>query len=238
MGTVTPPSFQCQDVMPWLMAEHEGVAEGTVTGQVLGTGSVKIGRLRWGRQGPTPRHSVQDDYIEVRVDRHGSHVGNPFVGAPIERLCRAYDDLLVAVLTVPLQVDDGLHDYEDLRRDAFLGDALLTNFEKALLQTISEKHRVHIHRQRIRPLAIRSWLVYHAGLLTGGRSLCLLCWCTCGSCELAPWLCHAQSLMGALLWFSHTRCSELSAVEEHPLDLEVWILEFALSRAGPPHAPF
>ena len=96
MGTVTPPSFQCQDVAPWFRAEREGAAEGTAAGQVSDTGSVRIGRLRWGSQGPTPRHSVQDGYLEVRVDRHGSHVGNPFAAAPNERLCRAYNDLLLA----------------------------------------------------------------------------------------------------------------------------------------------
>ena len=236
MGSVTPSSFQCCDVAPWVRAEREGVAEGTATGQLFTTGSVKISRLRWGSQGPTPRHSAQDGYLEVRVDRHGSHVGNPFVGAPIERLCRAYDDLLVAVLTVPLQVDDGLREYEDLRRDAFLGDALLTDFEKALLQTISEKHRVRVHRQRVRPLVIRAWLVYHAGLLARGQSLCLLCWCTCGACELAPWLCHAQSLMGALLWFSHTRYDELAAMGALPSGPEVWLPSFSLPWIGPPSA--
>ena len=182
MGTVTPPSFLWQDVVPWLVARHLAIHGGPENGLALGSGSVglnlgsvSIGRMRWGEQGPTPPHSVQDGFLEVRVDRHGSHVGNPFAGAPVAQLCKAYDELLQAVLSIQLSVDDGLLDYEELRQDSLFGFTRLTAFESELLNKISEKHGVRIHRQRVRPLAVRAWLVYHAKLLVHGQSLCLFC---------------------------------------------------------------
>ena len=205
MGTATPSSFFCQDVAAWLSrdscTEEAGVPSGLGTG---GLGSVRIGRLRWGKQGPVARHSIQDGFVEVRVDRHGSHVGNPFAGAPVAQLCRAYDELLRAVLTTPLLIDECLHEYEGLRQDSSFGTALLTLFEEKLLQTIAEKHKVRVHEQRFRPTAVRAWLVYHSSLIVQGKSLYLFCWCTHGGWHTPPWTCHSQSLMGALLWVSST----------------------------------
>ena len=210
MGTVTPPSFFLHDVVCWLRAnglmdESSGFGLGE-----NGMGSVSIGRLRMGKQGPSARQSVQDGFLEVRVDRHSSHVGNPFCNAPVHKLCCAYDDMLRAVLVAPLVVDDGLHDFEGLRQDAIFGQALLSSFEKELLQTIADKHGVRIHNQRVRPLAVRAWLVYYASLLVQGTSFTLLCWCLHGGVSSAPWGCHSQSLMGALLWVATTARSELT----------------------------
>jgi hypothetical protein len=168
------------------------------------SGSINLGRLRWGSQGPTPRVSVQDGYLLVRVDRHGSQVGNPFIGAPIIRLCKAYDELLQSMLTWPLSVEECLREYEGSLQDVSpVSAVLLTPFEKALLQRLAVKHSVSIHEQCVRPLALRGWLVFHALLLLRGRSLSLHCWCACGAMELPSWSCHGQSLMGALLWLAH-----------------------------------
>ena len=183
-------------------------ADGSASNGLDGFGSISIDRLRWGKQGPTVRHSVQHDYLLVRVDRHGSHVGNPFAGAPVERLCKAYDELLHAVVTTPFSVEEALHDYEGLRQDSMYGAAMLTPLEEELLATISEKHSVPIHQQRVRPFALRAWLVYHARLLQQGQSLSLHCWCTCDAALAREWTCHAQSLMGALLWLSLTLPAE------------------------------
>jgi hypothetical protein len=211
MGTETPPSFFVCDVLSWLRAK--GLVDETL-GFGLGEngmGSVSIGRLRWGKQGPAARQLVQDGFLEVRVDRHGSHVGNPFCNAPAHQLCRAYDDMLRAVLVAPLVVDDGLHSFEGLRQDTLFGQALLSPFESELLQTIAERHDVRLHNQRVRPLAVRAWLIHHASLLLQGASLTLLCWCLHGGVSSSPWVCHSQSLMGALLWVAVTARSELTS---------------------------
>ena len=209
MGTVTPSSFLGQDLVPWIESRLESLGIGGDVFSSLGLGSVSVGRLRRGRQGPTALHSVQEEVVHVRVDRHGSHVGNPFCAAHISRLCMAYDELLRTVLTVPLKVDECLHDYEGLKQEAMPGMVLLTPFENKLLRTLADKHGVKIHRQRVRPLAVRAWLVYHASLLVKGVSLRLHCWCACGSLNLPPWSCHAQLLMGALLWLAHSWHADL-----------------------------
>jgi hypothetical protein len=175
-----------------------------------GMGSVSIGRLTWGTQGPTPRILVQDGCVSVMVDRHGSRVGNPFCGAPRRRLCEAYDELLMTVMTMRFTVEDALHDYEELRRSDVLAVVLLTTEEKQLLRIIAEKHRVRVHSQPVKPLDVRAWLVHHAALLVGGQSLRLYCWCLCGDVHSPAWSCHAQSLMGALLWLSTSLNKELS----------------------------
>ena len=238
-GTEPPISFSRACVASWLLAQSHTRSEGTLntlfpmpsettlnyrlalrwaangaaSSGLIGHGSIKIGRAHRGRQGPFARRSVQDDYIDVRVDRHGSHVGNPFAGAPVHRLCQAYDELLLAVLTVQLSVEEDLHDYEGLRQDSSYGAALLTPFEETLLKTISEKHQVPVHRQRVRPLALRAWLVHHARLLQQGKSLCLWCCCTDDAALAPEWTCHAQSLMGALLWVSITLPAEPSLAQ-------------------------
>ena len=209
MGADTPRSFFLPDVASWLRLKGMGGASDEYGLGEGGLGSVSIGRLRWGKQGPIARRLVQDGFLPVRVDRHDSHVGNPFAGAPVHKLCQAYDDLLRAVLAAPLLVDDGLHDYEGLRQDTMFGQALLTSFEITLLQNISEKHGVKVHPQRVRPLAVRSWLAYHSLLLVQGTSLTLLCWCTHGGVSLPPGQCHAQLLMRTLLWTAVTKRHEL-----------------------------
>mmetsp|Transcript_64847 Transcript_64847/g.128211 ORF Transcript_64847/g.128211 Transcript_64847/m.128211 type:complete len:260 (+) Transcript_64847:186-965(+) len=214
-GTVTPPCFHVQDVASWLSATFFQGLGGPLGLGLGGLGSVRIGRLKMGKQGPVSRHSVQDGYIEVRVDRHGSHVGNPFAGAPTAQLCRAYDELLLVVLTVPLVVDECLHDYEGLEQDSSFGRALLTPYEKKLLQTIADKHGVKIHQsQRVSPFAVRAWLVYHAMLLLRGISFYLFCWCVHGYSHTPPWACHSQSLMGALLWVAVTLREQLAAADQ------------------------
>lgn len=244
-GAVPPISFSRADLAVWLLAQSpvpsEGTlntltsmpsgttlnyqlaltwaADGSASSGLVGHGSIKIGRAGRGRQGPFARHSVQDDYIDVRVDRHGSHVGNPFAGAPVERLCKAYDELLHAVLTTQLSVEEALYDYEGLRQDSSYGAAFLTPFEESLLKTIAATHHVPVHRQRVRPLALRAWLVFHARLLQQGSSLCLWCCCIDDAALAAEWTCHAQSLLGALLWLSVMLPAE-PLLAQHCVDAE------------------
>ena len=177
-------------------------ADGSASTGLDGYGSIRVGQLFRSKQGSVARQPLQNGHLNVRVDRHDSHVGNPFAGAPVQRLCKAYDELLHAVLTTQISVEEELQNYEALRQDSSYGAAFLTPFERALLQTIADKHQVPVHRQRVRPLALRAWLVYHARLLQQGQSLCLYCWCMCSSALVPDWSCHAQSLMGALLWLS------------------------------------
>ena len=235
-GTGAPISFSRTDVAVWLLAQSHVPSEGTLNTQnsmsmpsettqnyqlalrwetdgsassgMIGHGSIKIGLLHGASKAPSFRPSVQDEYIDVRVDRHGSHVGNPFAGAPVHRLCKAYDELLHSVLTTPLSVEEALHDYEGLRQDSSYGAALLTPFEDSLLKTISGTHQVPVHRQRVRPLALRAWLVYHACLLQRGHSLRLWCCCIDDADLASEWACHAQLLLGALLWVSVTLRAE------------------------------
>lgn len=222
MGTVTPPSFCVSDVTAWLHAKGYFLECDDVVFGKGGVGSVSIGRLLWGKQGPVAHRSVQVGYLEVRVDRHDSYVGNPFCGAAAPKLCRAYDELMRAVLVAPLTVDGDLQDYQDPRHDAMLGlEPLLTPWEQSLLHAIAEKHEVRLHRQTVRPLAVRAWLAHHATLLLQGTSLSLHCWCLHGGVSSAPWVCHAQSLMGALLWVVVTKNTELSAAGRcHPSEPE------------------
>ena len=264
MGTVTPPSFLCQDLIPWLTAEGYDFCADTATSSAGTCGTcgiatsdagvdtrptahmvcefcvplesgasspansitallrrwgsaVRIGRLRRGRQAPVAHTSDDDVYIPVRVDRHGSHVGNPFCSAPTAQLCRAYNELLLTLLMVPINFEESLLDYEGLMQDPPPTAALLSPFEEDLLFRISEKYNVRVHRIRVRPLDVRAWLVHHALLLLRGRCLLLKCWCTCGLlCDLDLWVCHAQLLAGALLWLALTSGEELLAARPLP----------------------
>ena len=176
MGTDTPCSFSLSDVASWLRHQGYGLGRSGYGFSEDGLGSVIISRLKWGKQGPHASSLVQDGYLQVRVDRYGSHVGNPFVGASKHKLTQAYDELLQAVLAVPLSVDDGLREYEGLGQDVMFGKALLSSGEVQLLRGIAERHGVCVHDHlRVRPFAVRAWLVYHASLLVQGTSLELLC---------------------------------------------------------------
>ena len=190
-----------------------GAANGSAASGQGGMGSVSIGRLRQGKQGLAVRQSVQDGSLLVNADRRGSFVGNPFVAAPVRRLCAAYDELLLSVLRVPIAVEEEYHLHETLRHRDASDKVTLSQWEEELLRSIAKKHRVKIHDQRIRPLDVRAWLVYHASILVGGQSLCLLCWCVCGGSELPSGMCHTQSLAGALRWLSHARGDELRALQ-------------------------
>ena len=212
MGTVTPPAFFLHEVVAWLRAKGLGACAFGVGLGEDGMGSISFRRLRQGGQGPVARHSVQDGFIEVRVDRHSSHVGNPFCGAPRSLLCHAYDDLLKAVLVAPLAVDECLREYEGLKQDDLFGMAMPTPAEQRLMQSIADRHGVKIHsRQSVRPFLARAWLVHHALLLVQGTSLALHCWCLHGCILSPPWACHSQSIAGALLWLAITARSELAS---------------------------
>ena len=233
MGTVTPVSFLGQDLLPWRTSEgfvcDRGDASSSAAmgasddiqrrqahgpSQTLNGRSdislVRVGRLNRGRQAPAVARVCDDGYISVRVDRRGSHVGNPFCSAPTARLCQAYNELLRTMLTVQIDIDESRRDFDGMSKDTFSTEALLTSFEETLLHSISEKHHVRVHGQRVRPLDLRAWLVHHAQLLPQGHNLQLHSGCACGTLGLlAPWTCHARLLAGALLWLAHVRRADL-----------------------------
>ena len=233
MGTVTPASFLGQDLLPWLIGEGcvcdrgdasfsaaIGASDDIRRRQAHGPsqtlngrsdfGLVRVGRLNRGRQTPAVARVCDDGYISVRVDQRGSHVGDPFCSAPTARLCQAYNELLRTMLTVQIDIDESRRDFDGMSKDTFPTEALLTPFEETLLHSISERHHVRVHWQRVRPLDLRAWLVHHAQLLLQGHHLQLDCWCACGALgSLAPWACHAQLLAGALLWLAHVRRADL-----------------------------
>ena len=95
---------------------------------------------------------------------------------------------------------------------------VLDRAEKDLLRNIADKHGVRIHNQRVRPFAVRAWLAYHASLLVQDTSMTLLCWCMhrpfCFSSP--PWECHAQLLLGAILWLAATEKHELTMARLSP----------------------
>ena len=207
-GTEPPSSFFLSDVLPWLGAR--GLDAAALVARGVGVlGSVSAERLRMGRQGPVARTSVSEGYIDVRVDMHGSRVGNPFHGADAARLCRAYDELLHLLLTVTISVDECLRDFEDAGQDASYESIELTPLERRMLSSVAEKHGVKVHRRHVQPSAVTPWLVYHAKLLSLGQSLRLLAWGASDVEGPLPHFCHAHLLMGALLWLASSRREEL-----------------------------
>lgn len=224
-------STTSQDTSSLTAAEFEMPAAGAAGGRAMVSGTIRIGKLQWGGKGPTAVQLVSDvDFRDVRVDRHGSHVGNPFVGAATYRLCKAFDELLQAVLTTQLSIETGLHDYEVQRRRDVADAVELTDHEEQLLRTIADRHQVRVHSQTIRPLDLRAWLIYHASLVASGHSLRLLCWCICEDHPSSQWRCHSQSLRGAILWLASTHLDEficsVCAAPESASDAQVpaWTL--------------
>jgi len=237
-GTDPPISFSQEHVRMISSTQQGAVAWGAAgRGMGLGAGmrlgAVSVGRLMWAKRGPVVAHSVEDGFLKVGVDRHTSLVGNPFTGAPIERLCRAYDDLLHTMLLIDLQVDEGLHHYQGLQDGLDPSAGLLEPYELALLQDVARRHTVKIHVALVRPCLVRAWLCHHALLLVQGQSLLLLCWCLKSKLESAvPWSCHAQSLAGALYWFVETHLEQLEMV------LHARAMDVDLAQVHLPHPPF
>ena len=195
--------------------------------------SVCVGRLQLGRQGPVAQLSL-DGFTDVRVDHSDSPVRCPFVGGCTLSLCQAYDELVRLVLTTPLVVDDCLDDYEDVNLQRSCPESgQLALLEISMLQTIAEAHGLSVRRRPASPLAIRSWLVYHAKLLFEGTSFRLLdSYAYCGDYVL-PWTCHAQSLQGALLWVAITYQGKLfeccpGLVERDSSSSQVELVHFPL----------
>ena len=128
-------------------------------------------------------------------------VGNPFVGAPRRQLCEAYDELLQLILLGDLDFDRLALDFHRLLDEHGQSPALTPSMDRFLLLEIAARHgtRVADHcLDRTRVDGIRAWVGYHARRLRAGYSLCLLCHCVEGQCDL--WCCHGQCLAGALTW--------------------------------------
>jgi hypothetical protein len=137
----------------------------------------------------------------VPIDRHYSMVGNPFVCAHRELLCRAFDELLGHVLLNDMDFDRVLPLYYRLSDEQQSGAIRAEPATRRLLLEISRKHGVIIHKRyatRCSAEALRSWVAHHALLMLSGQPLRLLCHCAEGACP--DWTCHGQSLAGALLW--------------------------------------
>ena len=181
----------------------------------VGLGSVRIGGLRWTARGPAPLQSVQDGYLQILVDRHSSVVGNPFCGAPRERLCRAFDALLTAVLHITLDVKEGLCLYKDFLHELPSLCVVPDAHEASLVRFIADQYRVKVHRHACFKIEhVHAWLCYHASLLAQGRSLHLFCWCAKTGARLPPWTCHAQSLAEALRTLARSEALSPRALSE------------------------
>ena len=170
---------------------------------------------RWGscvivgkcRKGATPdNNSValggKPCFLDVLIDR-SSLIGNPFVGAPRVRLCKAYDELLRLLLSNDLDYDRLALTFPHLVDDPGSGVVGTASFEKRILSEVAASHDVQLHDSnagRFSVETLRAWVAYHAQLLCSGQSLRLQCHCIQGAA--CPWSCHGQGLAGALTWLA------------------------------------
>ena len=170
---------------------------------------------RWGscvivgkcRKGVAPNNtgvalSGKSCFRDVLIGR-SSLAGNPFVGAPRVRLCKAYDELLRLLLSNDLDYDRLALTFPHLVDDPGSGVASTTSFEKRILAEVASSHHVQLHDSyagRFSIETLRAWVAYHARLLCSGQSLRLLCHCIQGAA--GPWSCHGQGLAGALTWLA------------------------------------
>jgi len=171
---------------------------------------------RWGScvvvgkqsQGLLGRHeqSALQGFVDVMIDRHDSMVGNPFVAAPVRRLCMAYDELLQLLLRDDFDFDRHRLDYHRLLDEHRSGSTSTESVERRLLLGIAARYDVRLaeanrnYARRHRLEGVRAWLAHHAHLLRSGVALRLLCHCVEGTCS--PWSCHGQGLAGALTWLA------------------------------------
>ena len=183
----------------WLWGEHGGSA-------VSDGHEVLIGLLRGGRagEGDSPRLPAPLGYVDVRVDRRGSRVGNPFKAGDSSLACMAYDLLLTLVLLhaciedVPLLADGG--DAPGLQTTA-------GSVERMLFQGITSLLPVQLasSADTFSSPQLLAWLYTHARLVARGQRLRLLCWCCddgyCAQPGSTP--CHARSLAALILWLAY-----------------------------------
>ena len=201
-----PNSFCQRDVLAWL-DERWGVVVGLDKGSTwLGVGSFDVGLCNDFEHVVSAFGLVQNNILWVRVDRQGSLVGNPFNSLCAERAYIAYDGLLHAVLTVDIELQGSLDQFEVLQHGPQLA-LKVEPFELALLRLLAKRHDVEISIARCpRPWLIRTWVVYHARLLVAGIRLKL---CANMRPLSAPSTCHSHLLLGAVVWFANLRRRDL-----------------------------
>ena len=100
---------------------------------------------RRGAKGKAKAPNTGTGYVNVLIDRHDSMVGNPFVKGPIERLCRAFDELLSHVLLNDMDFDRVLQQYHRLHDEHCSGLAHSEPVLRRLLVDISRRHEVGLH---------------------------------------------------------------------------------------------
>ena len=160
---------------------------------------INVGKLRV-PIGSKPVNAIpslpSNDTFDLRVDRHISPVGNPFVGL-VSSSCAAFTTLIHTLLSSEL----GLAHRSDYNQRAAANtnelpsiyDSLLglcfdfTNSTGAsqmpglgpMLSTIAKRHGVglHAYAKKLRPERVLEWIFLCTRLLVGGGSLRLLCWC-------------------------------------------------------------
>ena len=182
----------------WLWAGREESAA-AVEGMVL------VGQLRPGRAGAddAPRLPAPIGFRDVRVDRRGSRVGNPFKAGDSTQACLAYDLLMTLALMHACTEDTTLL---AAGVDGAMPRAVAGTMERALLQSISSLVPVQLaHTAHTFSVAgLMAWLYAYARLVAGGQRLRLLCWCcddgSCAQPGSSP--CHARSLAVILMWMA------------------------------------
>ena len=183
----------------WLWAGREEAAASV-------DGLIVVGQLRRGRAGANdaPWSPAPLGYRDVRVDRRGSGVGNPFKAGDSSQACLAHDLLMTLAL---------LHSCTEHTTilatgvEGAMSRAVSGTMEQTVLKSISALVSVQLaHTAHTFSFArLMAWLFTHAQLVAGGQRLRLLCWCcddgSCAQPGSAP--CHARSLAVILLWMAY-----------------------------------
>ena len=169
------------------------------------TGLVIVGQLRKGRAGASdaPWLPAPLGYRDVRVDRRGSGVGNPFKAGDSTPACLAFDLLMTLALLQSCTEDTTTR---AAGADGALSHAVAGTMERILLRRISARYLVCLAptADAFSLARLSAWLHTHAQLVAGGQRLRLLCWCcddaSCARPGSIP--CHARSLAVILLWMA------------------------------------
>lgn len=140
-------------------------------------------------------------FADTWIDSIDSLVDNPFAMGPPRRLCYAYDELLLLILSDDLDFDSLALEYHRLRDEQRSGLTPAEPMELRILREIARRHDVQVSDERAARFSfagVRAWVAFHLRLLQSGRSLRLLGPCPDSACP--PWSTFCLSLAGALVW--------------------------------------
>ena len=145
---------------------------------------------RWGscvivgkcRKGVAPNNtgvalSGKSCFRDVLIGR-SSLAGNPFVGAPRVRLCKAYDELLRLLLSNDLDYDRLALTFPHLVDDPGSGVAGTTSFEKRILVEVASSHHVQLHDSYVMRAVsalrrfVHGWRIMLGSFALGSRFVC------------------------------------------------------------------